>query len=51
MELTIGNQLILVIVGIWAFFYLLPDDDGPSDGGPPRKRKAAPIRVRINRPK
>jgi hypothetical protein len=42
-------QSILFLIGVWTLFSILFDDDGPSDGGPRRKRKLAPIRVRIEK--
>jgi hypothetical protein len=49
MELFEVFQFGLVLMGAWILLSLAHDDDDPSNGGPPRKRKLASIRVRTDR--
>lgn len=49
MELSLGGQMLLVLIGLSILVYIVLDDDDPSDGGPRRKRKLAPVRVRSHR--
>ena len=49
MEMDTFIQAVFLLTGAWILLSLLLDDDDPSDGGPRRKRKLAPIRVRTRR--